>query len=336
MRSTDEVPRNARPGYLAPGSQATQGVMAPAYTRKQSVLENLWHNLGQGGVSHLFRSLANTCKADAQDAGARARTLLHILRRPRQVAHLERMLDEHGLAHITRRHTRIYAKPARPYLAGGLGMADKFNLIGSHYRVLARKFSDAGIRAMYSGRDLTLLTSTLAEMEGKVVLRHDARMDGKGELTLWLSLGEGGLFSATFVLHPHALYIGALQGHVTSRDDLRRFIRMSHGMRPHFLMLHLVRLLAGHLGLPTLRAVSNQGQHGQPERHADDLLDYDAFWRLNGGTPVDHLFFDLPLAQPRKDLAGIAEDAREESSKRYAFLDACAEEFIASLVALKA
>lgn len=280
----------------------------------------------KGGGYCLPRAIAKACRHPSLDTKAKTKIVLRILYKPLRVARIERMLDEQGLAFITRRHPRLYEKPSRPYLASGLSTADKVDLLGGHYRTLSGFFSAASIEAMYTER-LPLLSSFLPEMEAEVDLRYESLMEKEGELTLWLSLGGSPVFSVTFVLHPRALYIGSLQGNKSSQEGIRSFTKMSHGVRPQSFVIFLLRLLARRLGLPTILAVNNQAHIYQVKKRTQERVrfDYDAFWRENGGAPAGPQFFELPLQQPRKDLAEVAANKRAQYRRRYEFLDTCAD-----------
>lgn len=297
-------------------------------------MSNTTTELGRGLL--LPRAIANACRSGSLDTKAKAKVILRILYKPLQVARIERMLREQGLGFISRRHPRLYEKPYRPYLASGLKPAEKVDLIDGHYRLLRTHFSLAHIEAMYTAR-LPLLASLLSLMQGEVDLRYDHQMEKEGELTLWLSFQGSTMSSLTFVLHPRALYIGSLQGGNASLEDIRSFTKLSHGVRPHNFVVFLARLLARHFGLPAILAISNEAHIYQAKKRTQERIqfDYDAFWGENGGEPAGLRFFQLPLQQPRKDLAEVASNKRAQYRRRYEFLDACALEFERELAALK-
>ncbi len=289
----------------------------------------------RGRLAHLRRCIVNAIQADALNAKARAKIVLRILYKPLQVLRIERVLDANGLARISRRNVRIYEKPTRPYLASGLSTTEKVDLITSHYLSLLRHFSGSSIEAMYLCK-LVVAIPSLAALGAEVDLRYDRHMEKEGELTLWLSLDGATLFSATFVLHPRALYIGSMQGGKAPQEELRRFTKLTHGVRPHNFVIFLIRMIAGLYGLPTLMAVNNQSHVYQAKKHTQDRIrfDYDAFWLENGGKPDAARFFTLPAQWPRKDLAEVAANKRALYRRRYEFLDACAREFAEALKAL--
>ena len=290
---------------------------------------------GRGGWL-LPRAIANACRCGSLDTKAKAKVILRILYKPLHVARIERMLQEQGLAFISRLHPRLYEKPYRPYLASGLAPADKVDLIGGHYRLLRAHFSLGHIETMYTTRQ-PMLSAFLAQMQCEVDLRHDRRMEKEGELTLWLSSKGATMSSVTFVLHPRALYIGSLQGGQASLEDIRGFTKLSQGVRPHNFVVFLARLVARHFGLPAILAVNNEAHIYQEKKRTQERIqfDYDAFWAENGGESADPRFFRLPLQQPRKELSEVAANKRAQYRRRYEFLDACAIEFEHELAGLE-
>ena len=290
---------------------------------------------GRGGWL-LPRAVANACRCGSLDTKAKVKVILRILYKPLHVARIERMLQEQGLAFISRLHPRLYEKPYRPYLASGLAPADKVDLIGGHYRLLRAHFSLGHIETMYTTRQ-PMLSAFLAQMQCEVDLRYDRRMEKEGELTLWLSSKGATMSSVTFVLHPRALYIGSLQGGQASLEDIRSFTKLSQGVRPHNFVVFLARLVARHFGLPAILAVNNEAHIYQAKKRTQERIqfDYDAFWGENGGESADPRFFRLPLQQPRRELAEVAANKRAQYRRRYEFLDACAVEFERELAGLK-
>jgi uncharacterized protein VirK/YbjX len=134
------------------------------------------------------------------------------------------------------------------------------------------------------------------------------------------------LYSLGFgLVDDKTLLIGNVQG--PSQGDglehVRTLTHAAHGLRPPYLLLHVLRRLAAGWGVADLRGID-------PEHHVkgrwnlrDSRLrfDYRAFWTDCGATRHAHGHWLLAPAAPQRPLEEIASKRRAMYRRRYAMLD---------------
>jgi uncharacterized protein VirK/YbjX len=149
------------------------------------------------------------------------------------------------------------------------------------------------------------------------------------------SLGFGLVDDAT-------LLIGNVQG--PSIDEgidglglVRELTHASHGLRPPYLLLHVLRVLASHWGVESLLGID-------PEHHVkgrwnlrDSRLRYDyrAFWADCGAARGPHGHWSLALDPGLRPLDEIASKRRAMYRRRYAMLDALQRDIVARFGAVR-
>lgn len=290
---------------------------------------------GQGKAS--FRHIvAKVWNHHGLDFKAKAKILGRALFSPQRAVAIEQTLGDLGIASLSAVHPRLFEKCNRAYLIAGLNPDQKLELVCAHYRTLAHHFDPQAIQSIYS-TGTPVLSAELAPYDAAVRLHYDSSMEKEGELTLSLDLAGRRAYSMALTLGTDTLYIGSLQGSKSAYEEIRRFTKASHGVRPHNFLLVLARIVAANLGLTHIRAISNEKHVYRMRKRTQERIqfDYDTFWGETGGTPTDSGFFDLPLAQPRKDLAEIAANKRAQYRRRYEFLDLCADGFNKELDRIK-
>jgi len=106
---------------------------------------------------------------------------------------------------------------------------------------------------------------------------------------------------------------------------------VAEGLRPGYLLVHLLRALAGHLGVTRLTAVDPLNHvKGRWNHRASRLkFDYREFWIELGGSAADDANWKLPLAVPQRPLAEVPSKRRAMYRRRYSMLDAMVEQMIA-------
>lgn len=301
-----------------------------------SAFQDAVPDAGKSSFSYLKQGLAKVYRSPGLNAKAKSKIFGRLVINPGAAIRIERRLEQLGLGCITELQPRLLEKFARPYLVNGLSSQEKVDFICAHYQVLARFFSRPAIETMYTA-GLGLLGGFLAELEAGIELHYDSAMEKEGELTLSLLTRGARAYSVTFVLQADAICIGSLQGSKSALDEIRRFTKASHGVRPQNFVVFLVRIIAAHLGLPTIRAIRNDSHVYNTRRRTQDRVqfDYDTFWGETGGQAVDERFVELPLIQPRKEIKDVVMNKRAQYRRRYDFFDGCAEALKAELDALR-
>jgi len=122
-----------------------------------------------------------------------------------------------------------------------------------------------------------------------------------------------------------AILIGAVQGPGTAVDGLERvrgLTREAEGLRPAWLLLHLLRACLRLWNVRRLTGI-DPAHHVKGRfnlRAARLKFDYRAFWRDNGGVVGDGGNWRIPLQVPERPMEGIPSRRRAMYRRRYAML----------------
>jgi uncharacterized protein VirK/YbjX len=243
------------------------------------------------------------------------------------------------LADFPKLLTRIY----RPYGFRPLSCAQRVDLIVNHYRLVAQQGLSALLSASAHG---PLQVSQVETKTGELAtLRLQAIRDGhrEGEMSLQLYWGERFLYSATFLLAPHAdgcdLRVTRLQG---SRDNdakdlIRQATKSFHGYRPSVLLLQAVRQLAHTFGCGRVLLVANRQRVAlNPVRRMKIKVDLEGLWRDLGAEPEASGFFVVsPQVVIPQDFSDVASNKRAEAKRKAALAGALLDGLNASVAGLR-
>ncbi|MBE2898420.1 DUF535 domain-containing protein [Pasteurellaceae bacterium 20609_3] len=129
---------------------------------------------------------------------------------------------------------------------------------------------------------------------------------------------------AFIVLKGNRLVITSLQGPKGEHAQglVRSLTKQLHGVRPHFMLVNLMKMLSAHWGC-TLYGVAHKNQAKYRfNDHSRLLFNYDEFWAENDGEfDAQSGFWRLPMPIEQKPLEEIASKKRSMYRKRYAMLD---------------
>ncbi|MBE2895348.1 DUF535 domain-containing protein [Pasteurellaceae bacterium HPA106] len=133
------------------------------------------------------------------------------------------------------------------------------------------------------------------------------------------------LYDLVFMILPDKrMVITSLQGPKGEQAQalVRSLTKQLHGMRPHFMLVNLMKMLAAHWGC-TLYGVAHKHQAKYRfNDHSRLLFNYDEFWAENEGEfEAQSGFWRLPTAIEQKSLEEIASKKRSMYRKRYAMLE---------------
>ena len=227
----------------------------------------------------------------------------------------------------------------RPYLTAKFNRKAAVDALSFHYQALTRALPERLLVQHYSPDGARLATITgKDENFYHLDLRTDANVDKEGEATVTLSREDGVVLAGlTFTLCLHqqkpTLFIGGLQG--AKNDIPHEYIQLAtkacHGLFPKRLVLEATCLLARHLGVNTILAVSNNVHIYRSWRYANKKkdkihADYDSFWESMSGELQPQGYFEMPLGVARKPIEEIASKKRAEYRRRYTLLDEMMEQ----------
>lgn len=133
------------------------------------------------------------------------------------------------------------------------------------------------------------------------------------------------IYQCTFVLlADKQMLITSMQGpKMDAGICMSALTKVFFGMRPHFLLIQIVREFAKQIGITSLLGIPFQNQIKTRRYNNKVKFDYNSFWsECQGKTNAALGYYQIPLEACRKDLSEIASKKRSMYRKRYALLDA--------------
>jgi uncharacterized protein VirK/YbjX len=129
--------------------------------------------------------------------------------------------------------------------------------------------------------------------------------------------------------------IGALQGMARGADFIKKLTKKYFGYRPKNLILWCLRCFAVAIEAKKITAVTNQGYYAMNHMRLDRKLkvDLNGFWDEAGGIPFpnDDRFYEIPIAEHRKEMSEMKPSKRANHRRRYELMDQIQEEISKSL-----
>ncbi len=134
------------------------------------------------------------------------------------------------------------------------------------------------------------------------------------------------IYQCTFVmLNQHDLLIASMQGPKAEENvDLAKLTKVFFGLRPHYLLIQILREFAQNIGIQNIYGIPYAKQIRTRLYRNKVKFDYDAFWQDCGGQWAKNNYYQLSMHDTRKDMADIASKKRSMYKKRYAMLDTLA------------
>jgi uncharacterized protein len=216
-----------------------------------------------------------------------------------------------------------------PYLNVDWRFEQKLEKISEHYRLLSERLSilrfapPAYIALADVGDDI------------QIRLHKYPYTEHEGELTVSLYRSELRLYSLTFTLGRSGAqivaYAGALQGlgSPVALEIYRSMTHSMHGLRPRDLLITAFRLLCCSLGVARILAISDRKRVCSNSYHntgTQIFSSFDSAWVECGGVAVDDAFFELTPRLVRRAAKDIPTRKRAQYRRRYAMLDAIAQQ----------
>jgi len=207
---------------------------------------------------------------------------------------------------------------------------ERMILIQEHFLFFEKKFTQEALRLMYLRDGITLWSS---DYQGEILslnLYFEENHKKEGLMGIVFKFGVRMIYQIVFWTDPDkngeiTLKIGALQGSPGGLDIVRDLTKHFLGYRPKNLILQALRVVACHMGIGRIYAVSNYGYYANNHIRLDRKLkiSLDEFWQETGGKECgDPRFFELPVVEPRKNLDEVQSQKRNLYRKRFAAIDA--------------
>jgi uncharacterized protein VirK/YbjX len=244
-----------------------------------------------------------------------------------------RRLAQADMRRFTARNPELALKPLRPYLNRKWPVARRCKVIldtheFSSGQPLLREalMRPRGVRVWHG--------SYVGDVPFEVRLYRDPRFHQEGEVVLalhteWQQPALCTLSLALERLEDGALacYLGTVRGRAGAGAAIKAIAKACHGLRAHVLLLLVLRELAAHWQVTTLRGVGNDihvhGRHRLLRLQARHGLhrDYDALWQECGAWLDTDGCFRLPLREWRRERDAIPVRKRAQYERRYRLQD---------------
>jgi uncharacterized protein VirK/YbjX len=228
----------------------------------------------------------------------------------------------------------LVTRAIHPYLNCDWPVERRLAAIGAHYGLL-----HGTLGFLRFARSEALVLADIAEGVG-VRLEKLTKFEHEGELVMSLYWGERRVYCLAFTLgtigSQIVAYAGALQG-LDSDDALDTYRALTHrlqGMRPRDLLVTAFRQMCGALGVVRILAVSDRQRVCSRPYFTSSVQvfsSYDSAWiECRGSVCVDG-FFELSPTVTLRLAHEIPVRKRAQYRRRYALLDACANQIDATV-----
>lgn len=218
-----------------------------------------------------------------------------------------------------------------PYIHNQWTVEERFAVISNHYKIV-RKIPSAFNLAQ--GQPKVLLDLSQHSANTFITLDKAKWFVREGEIVMNIFKDNLRLMSVAFTFSKLndelIIYIGAIQGKQSCSETmsmLKELTKDFEGVRPADLLLEILRMVASHLGVTKILAISDENRHHRHKHFSqtqNSLLktNYNEKWIENQGTPLSNGFYSLPIKKSRKDFDEIASNKRATYRRRYNMLDA--------------
>lgn len=278
------------------------------------------------------------------DREYRLKYLFRSLACPRQTLKLtDAIIHEPVMREILAVQHTLPSKIHRPYLYGGMPVADRAGAIIAHYRY-ARDLPYSVFRqALLSQQGAELLRFAGKGGESfSITMACTGRCEREGEVNLFFSQDGIKLAIVTFAVTEQqgekVAIVGGIQGahRDTPHELIRSATKACYGLFPKRLLMETLALFCKATGISQIQAVSDTGHIFRSWRYRlkkKSLFhaSYDEFWQTLNAVPLSSKLCRLPTTFARKPLEEISSKKRSEYRKRYELLDALAGQFTAHI-----
>ena len=175
------------------------------------------------------------------------------------------------------------------------------------------------------GRALNIWCSEELKLRVDLDLNLEAK-EGLWRLSLRQIDGNIMIYSLSFAFVDDALFIGAVQGSSSKEAAalIRQATKATHGLRPPFFLIEVLRALARKWNVKRIVGVDSQFQLKANKGSSDSErvhFDYAVFWADLGGSVNFEKNWDIPLIGLRRSLDDIESKKRAMYRRRYKLLD---------------
>lgn len=215
----------------------------------------------------------------------------------------------------------------RRYLDRRYGLRQRFHAMIADLDTAAGHFGPALCGLLASGSSLRVAQAPGCAVD--LTLNVPTRIEGYWALCLH-DADARPLFNLSFGFTAvDTLLIASLQGlkraDGSNRETIRALTKQCHGLRPHALLLEVLRLLCVHWGVTRIVGIDSRNQVTQYKKKTDEFsFDYRTFWQEHGARLGDDGHWQIPLQGRRRSAEEMPMQKRAMYRRRYALLDTLA------------
>lgn len=222
-----------------------------------------------------------------------------------------------------------------PYIHCRWNVEKRLSTISNHYLFIEQHARELLVVTRLESLMLADLSEFSADL--RIVLDRPKWFKREGELVLNLFKADIRVASIAFIFqvlgNERLIVIGALQGihkGIPSEKSLLIYKEITKdlaGYRPKFFVLNALKEIAATYQITKILAISDSCRHHRhpyfgSQKVGTHLSNYDEIWLEDGGIADSASgFFELPLANVRKDIKEIESKKRSQYRKRYQILD---------------
>lgn len=222
---------------------------------------------------------------------------------------------------------RIHRPVSRRYLS----VADRAQLLMSHYAFVESRFNEAFVSSVLVGGG-----GLLTELEGKggsryqIILKHEHRYCKEGELTLEFLDSDGEFlavlsFSFRQAVDGLEIHVGGVQGGRVedTRERIRVVTRNLYHIQPRHALVEALRRIAQSLGVCRIDCVSNANHVYRTLRYRNKIIqaNYDTLWISLQGVLSNNNDYRLPLVIHHHKPEELPSNRRSEYRRKLAVLE---------------
>ena len=222
----------------------------------------------------------------------------------------------------------------RRYLDRRWSMRQRFEFLMKDLEFAADKFGLATMRILSGGSSVRICEQPGFSVD--LMINRPTRIEG-----FWaLSLNDDEnrpLFNLSFgFTAPDSVLIASVQG-IKRNDDsamevIRRLTKQSHGLRPHFMLLEIFKMVCECWGIRHIQGVDTDHQVTQFKKKDDEFkFDYRAYWREHGALQQPDGRWLLPNQSKRRTPEEMPPHKRAMYRRRYLLLETLASRTAAGL-----
>ncbi|WP_414500487.1 MULTISPECIES: DUF535 family protein [unclassified Zymobacter] len=219
----------------------------------------------------------------------------------------------------------------KAYLNRHLTAAQKLSIVHHTAQRLCDVLSKDRFDTIFTGKGLLLATLPFKDGEGEArVIMRRATFPREGEIGLFMETDEEGvIYQLNFSLAPPAtLLIGGLQGPRPEQGDIiKRYNKALHGLRPQNVMVSAMYACALVFEADGVKGITETA-HPRRKRLKSS---YDRFWAENGGEEIKGGWFQLPPAEPERDIQQVKSQRRAAFRRREALREDMARQIVTAL-----